>query len=341
MSGIPMINRRSFLILSAAALAACKTGAEVLKLSGSTMGTTYNVVAIPGSARVDEKALDAAIKTALAEVNVQMSNWDAGSEVSLINAAAANEPMALSPALAGVLRAADDVHRASAGRFDVTVGPLIELWGFGSTGSAPHMPADADIAEALARTGQERMLTLTGDTLTKSVGGAEIYLPAIGKGHGVDRVAEAVRGFGVTDFMVEIGGDLYASGRNASGLPWQIGIESPVAGDRALHAVADATDLGMATSGDYRNFFDDGGNRYSHIIDPATGRPILHKTVSATVLTESAMMADAWSTAMLVLGRERGMEIAEERGLAVVFIDREAGEGFTTATSSHYASLQA
>ncbi|SIO14585.1 FAD:protein FMN transferase [Vannielia litorea] len=341
MSGITKFNRRSFLILSAAALTACKAGAEVLKLSGSTMGTTYHVVAVPGGAHVDEKALDGAIKAALAEVNVQMSNWDAGSEVSRINAAGADQPLALSPALAGVLEAANDVHRASEGRFDVTVGPLIELWGFGSGQVVPHVPSDAEIAEALARTGQRRMLTLTGRSLTKSVSGAEIYLPAIGKGHGVDRVAAAIRSAGLTDFMIEIGGDLYASGRNADGLPWQIGIESPVAGDRALHAVADASNLGMATSGDYRNFFESGGTRYSHIIDPATGRPILHKTVSATVLAENAMLADAWSTAMLVLGRDQGMQIAEDQGLAVVFIDREPGEGFTTTASSQYTSLQA
>lgn len=341
MSVTQKLSRRTFLILSTAALAACKAETDVLKLSGSTMGTTYHVVAIPGAKKVDEAALDKAIRSALLDVNAQMSNWDAGSEISRVNAAAAGESVTLSPELAGVLQAATDVHLASDGRFDVTVGPLIDAWGFGAGAAVPHMPSDAAITQAMARTGQDRMLALSGGVLKKAANDAEIYLSAIGKGHGVDRVADAVRSLGISDFMVEIGGDLYAAGRNADGLPWQIGIESPVAGDRAVHSVAHVSGMGMATSGDYRNFFQDGDTRYSHIIDPATGRPITHRTVSTTVLTENAMLADAWATAMLVLGRERGLEIAEEQGLAVVFIDREPGKGFTTTASSRYTSLQA
>lgn len=341
MSGTQKFSRRTFLILSTAALAACRAEADVLRFSGSTMGTTYNVVALPKAGKSDENALDRAIRAALADVNAEMSNWDPASEISRVNASAAGKALKLSPSLAQVVRSADDVHRASDGRFDVTVGPLIDLWGFGARDIMSQVPPEADITDALARVGQDRVMTLTGDQLRKSVADAEIHLAAIAKGHGVDRVADALRGFGLTDFMVEIGGDLYASGRNPEGLPWQIGIESPVAGDRALHSVADVSNLGMATSGDYRNFFEDGNTRYSHIIDPATGRPILHPTVSATVLTENAMLADAWATAMLVLGRERGLEIAEDRGLAVVFIDREPGRGFTTTASSRYTSLQA
>ena len=307
--------------MTAATLAACKSEDEVLKFFGLTMGTQYNVIVVPAGQRLDRDAIAAAIDTALAEVDAEMSNWNAASEISRVNAAG-TEALALSPALATVLQAAQDVHLGSDGRFDVTVGPLIDLWGFGAGAAEPHIPSEADIAAALARTGQARVMTLDGGSVQKSVPAAEIYLSAIGKGHGVDRVAEAIRAFGVTDFMVEIGGDLYAAGRNPAGTPWQIGIESPVAGDRALHQVADLSGMGMATSGDYRNFFEVDGQRYSHIIDPATGRPILHDTVSATVMAENAMLADAWATAMLVLGRARGLEIAEDLGLAVAFIER-------------------
>lgn len=341
MIGTQTFTRRSFLIMSSAALAACKPGQNVHKLSGATMGTAYNVVAVSKGNNVDEKALDAAIRTALADVNTEMSNWDSTSEISRLNTDTSGETIRLSPALQTVMDGAAAVHRASDGRFDVTVGPLIELWGFGSGTETPHIPSDTEIETARVRTGQDRVLSLTDDGLRKTVADAEIYLAAIGKGHGVDRVADAVRSFGVDDFMVEIGGDLYAAGRNSDGTPWQIGIESPVAGDRSLHSVANVSDLGMATSGDYRNFFESDGTRYSHIIDPTTGRPILHNTVSATVLTENAMLADAWATAMLVLGRERGLEIAELQGLAVVFIDREPGKGFSTTASSRYTALQA
>jgi len=333
-------SRRTFLILSTAALAACKAEASALSFQGTTMGTTYHVVALPKDGSIARADLQAAIDAALADVTAEMSNWDAASEISRVNATKAGGALPLSPALADVLTAAADVHRASDGRFDVTVGPLIDVWGFGSGARAPQVPSEAEIAAAKALTGQDKVLTLAGNTLTKSTDGAEIYLSSIGKGHGVDRVAAALRSFGLTDFMVEIGGDLYTAGRNEKGQPWQIGIESPVAGDRALHSVASVSNLGMATSGDYRNFFMDGDTRYSHIIDPTTGRPITHNTVSTTVLTENAMLADAWATAMLVLGRTRGMEIAEAQGLAVLFLDREA-QGFATTASSAYTALQA
>lgn len=341
MSVTQRFSRRSFLILSTAAVAACNAEREALELRGGTMGTSYNIVALPAGKTIDEQALEGAIRTTLADVNNQMSNWDANSEISRVNAAPAGETHRLSAALARVMQSAESVHRASDGRFDVTVGPLIDAWGFGSGAASPHVPADEVIAAAMQVSGQDRVLTLSGSDLTKSEAGTEIYLSAIGKGFGVDRVADVLRGFGLTDFMVEIGGDLYASGHNANGTPWQIGIESPVSGDRALHSVANVSGLGMATSGDYRNFFESGDTRYSHIIDPATGRPILHRTVSATVLTENAMLADAWATAMLVLGRARGLEIAEAEGLAVSFIDREPGQGFVTRQSSRYAALQA
>lgn len=341
MSVTQRFSRRSFLILSTAAVAACNAEREAIELRGSTMGTSYNIVALPSGKNVDEQALEVEIRSALAEVNGQMSNWDAGSEISRVNAAPTGAPITLSPALSHVMRGAESVHRASDGRFDVTVGPLIDAWGFGSGATQPHVPGEAEIAAAVQVSGQDRVLTLSGSELVKAESGTEIYLSAIGKGYGVDRVAEVLRGFGLTDFMVEIGGDLYASGHNANGTPWQIGIESPVAGDRALHGVAKLSGLGMATSGDYRNFFEAGDTRYSHIIDPATGRPILHRTVSATVLTENAMLADAWATAMLVLGRERGLEIAEAENLAVLFIDREPGQGFVASQSSRYTALQA
>lgn len=255
MSGTMTLSRRSFMVMTTAALAACKAQAGTLNFSGQTMGTQYHVTALPAQQSVDKQAVAQAIKAALTEVDQQMSNWNQGSEISRINAAGTDETMTLSPAMARVLTGASDVHRASEGRFDVTVGPLIDLWGFGADGTNPHLPSDADIAAALGRTGQSRAFSLQGTSLRKTAPGAEIYLSAIGKGYGVDRVADALRSFGLTDFMVEIGGDLYTSGRNAAGQPWQIGIENPIPGERSVYSVVDVSNLGMATSGDYRNFF--------------------------------------------------------------------------------------
>lgn len=344
MSVTQRFSRRSFLVLSAASAAILVSGnaeaRDSLRLSGPTMGTTYNIVAVPNGQDIDKDALQAAIDAALAKINAQMSNWDDNSEISQLNATPEGELVALSPELAGLLRSAMSVHQASEGRFDITVGPLIDAWGFGSGEAEPHVPSDDEIRDAMARSGQSRVLELSDDGLRKTAAGVEIYLSAIGKGYGVDRVADVMRNFGLSDFMVEIGGEIYASGRNAGGTPWQIGIESPLAGDRALYSVVDVSGMGMATSGDYRNFFEVEGKRYSHIIDPATGRPILHQTVSTTVLADDAMTADAWATAMLVLGRERGLKIADEQGLAVMFIERDPDQGFVATASRRFTELQ-
>ncbi len=337
-------SRRSFILMSLT-VAACKGGADVIELSGSTMGTSYSVTALDHDRIVDKAALRQAIENSLLKVNAQMSNWDASSEVSRFNAHASTQPMTVSKDLARVVSAAKDVHLASDGQFDITLGPVIEAWGFGAKGGRRHdAPAADKLAAAVTAAGQSHGLEVSGTQLRKSRPDTEIYLPSIGKGYGIDQMAHAVKGFGLNDFMVEIGGDLYVSGHNADGLDWQIGIESPDARNRQAYQVASASNLGMATSGDYRNYFEQDGVRYSHIIDAKTGRPITHRTASVTVLAENAMLADAWATALLVHGTERGLEIANQRDLAVLFIDRhaDAGEkGFVTTSSNTFAALQA
>ncbi len=326
------------------ALAACRKGWNVLELSGLTMGTGYNIVAVDHSRDVTKAELQAAVDAALARVNTQMSNWDATSEISAFNAAKAGDSVSVSPELAHVMQAAADVHDASEGRFDVTVGALIDLWGFGARQTRTDMPTDAEVAQAMACCGQAQSVEIAGGALRKLNSDAEIYLSSIGKGFGVDHVAQALNGFGITDYMVEIGGDLYTAGRNPDGQPWQIGIETPQSFDRGIMQVVGVSGMGMATSGDYRNFFDYDGKRYSHIIDATTGRPVTHDTASVTVLTDNAMLADAWATALLVLGRERGLEIANDRDMAVLFIDRDgAGDksGFKATASDRFADLTA
>ncbi|MEM9756515.1 MAG: FAD:protein FMN transferase [Pseudomonadota bacterium] len=326
-----------------AVLSACQRSPRVIEANGATMGTTYSIVAVDHDNTLDRAAIEAAIEETLAEVNAQLSNWDAGSEVSRFNAAATTEPLPVSPAIRDVMVTADIVHRASGGQFDVTLGPLIDAWGFGAASAAPRTPTDAEISAALAAAGQSGM-TIGDGTLAKPAPETEIFLSAIGKGYGVDRVAAALAARGVTDYMVEIGGDLVTAGRNPDGVPWQIGVETPDAFTGGLQAVAAVSGLGMATSGDYRNYFEEDGVRYSHILDAQTGRPITHTTASATVLTDSAMAADAWATAMLVLGEDRGLPIAEAEGLAVLFVSRAPGGAtprFVTRASSHFAALQA
>ena len=340
-----VFSRRSFILMSLTTLAACKGGAELVELSGSTMGTSYSVTALDHDRSVDKAALKQALEQSLAEVNAQMSNWDARSEVSRFNAFKSTDPMTVSEGLARVVSAARDVNAASDGQFDITLGPVIEAWGFGAKGGLSGSAPDAAVLAA-ARTvaGQTDGLDVSGTQLRKSHPDTEIYLPSIGKGYGVDQLAKVAREFGLSDFMVEIGGDIYVSGRNADGMNWQIGIETPDARTRQAYQVASVSNLGMATSGDYRNYFERDGKRFSHIIDAKTGEPITHKTASVTVLTENTMLADAWATALLVLGTERGLEIADQQNLAVLFIDRsgKAGDnGFASTPSRRFQELQA
>ena len=316
------LTRRSFMIMPLC-LAACKTRANLIDLTGKAMGTTYAITALDADNVVSEAALAQSVEAAFALVNRQMSNWDATSEVSRFNAAEAGETLRISPEFAQVLGAAHDVHQASEGRFDVAMGTLIDLWGFGVQDAAMRVPGEAEITDALACCGQLATTALDGTTLTKLNGGAQIYLSSIGKGFGVDLIAKTIEQAGISDYMIEIGGDLYASGNNPDGLRWQIGVETPAQFDRSIMQVVGLSGYGMATSGDYRNYFDEAGQRYSHIIDPTTGRPVTHDTASVTVLAESAMMADAWATALLVLGRERGLKIAQDREIAALFIDRD------------------
>ncbi|MEM6711364.1 MAG: FAD:protein FMN transferase [Pseudomonadota bacterium] len=336
---------RFSLVALALFVVGCNAQPQTITLSGATMGTTYSITALDPSGEVVPEALGQAVEATLATVNGQMSNWDPTSEISRVNSAQTTDPIAISAELAEVLDVATRVHAESGGQFDVTLGPLIDLWGFGERRPDSPIPADDDIQSALRRVGLSNVISLSRapDTLTKRFEDTEVYLAAIAKGYGVDAVAAAVEGFGLTNYLVEIGGDLIASGNNPQGEPWRIGVERPDPATRTVEEVVIVSGLGMATSGDYRNFFEDEGVRYSHIIDAQTGRPITHDTASVTVLAESAMLADAWATALLVLGSERGLDISENLDLAVLFIVRDPmseGTHFKTITSSRFATLQ-
>ncbi len=342
MTNLTSLSRRTFILMSLA-LAACKGRDNVLKLNGSTMGTTYNVIAVDHSGSVNTVDAQKKIDSALALVNQQMSNWDSNSEISRFNAQKGTESFSVSSDLANVMQSAESVHLASEGRFDTTMGPLIELWGFGANGQTT-MPTDAQIAAAQAQSGHAQTLRVGASSLQKIQADTQVYLSAIGKGFGADQVGNALKSLGINDYMVEIGGDLYASGKNPDGQAWQIGIEKPTALSGGVLDVVGISNLGLASSGDYRNYFEKDGQRFSHIIDPVTGRPITHTTASATVLAESSMLADAWATAMLILGREKGLEIAEKHDLAVLFIDRDTKASqieFETTASSRFSALTA
>lgn len=337
---------RHFLAIAALmTLSACLWGddeGETLRVSGETMGTTYNIVAVDVPQELTREQLFAAVEKELKAVNASMSNWDPNSEVSLFNASGDTAPVSISSEFAHVMTGANQVHELSDGKFDVTLGPLIDLWGFGAKKPGDPVPSSGQIDAALAQIGQSEMITLQGEMLSKAMPETSINLSAIAKGYGADAVAQVLLDLGVERYLVEIGGDLVSAGLNAEGKAWVIGIERPDAAARGIEMILPVSDKGMATSGDYRNFFEQDGVRYSHLIDPTTGYPVTHRTTSVTVVADSGMMADAWATAMMIVGDEAGMVIAEANDMAVFFISRapaDAENEFVTRASSAFEKL--
>lgn len=341
------ISRRNILAASAIlpfGLTACSSEKSIIKLSGATMGTYYNVIAVDHEGKISDTDLRPGIENALEIVNAHLSNWDANSEVSKFNAAHSTDEMSVSKPLAEILTAANDVNVGTEGQFDITLGPIIEAWGFGANGSQNSKPDAAVVDANFQHVGQAKNLEISNTGVKKNDPETKVYLSGIGKGYGVDQVAQALRSAGLNDFMVEIGGDIYTSGKNAEGMAWQIGIERPLEGSKLPHKIVQVSNMGMATSGDYRNYFVDEGERFSHIFDAKTGRPVTHDAVSVTVLAENAMLADAWATGLLALGTERGLEISNQRDIAVLFIEKSAKSGeyeFITHTSDKFKKLQA
>jgi thiamine biosynthesis lipoprotein len=317
------------LVVLVLVVAGCGDRANVLVLHGATMGTTYNIKLADPPEELDPGALQQRIDALLDEVNGLMSTYRPGSELSRFNASPSTDWYPVSPELVRVVAAAQEVSKATDGAFDVTVGPLVNLWGFGPDMdvSADQLPSAADVEAARIRVGYRQLeVRRKPPALRKSRPDLYVDLSAIAKGYGVDRVAALIADAGIANALVEIGGELHGRGHNGQGEPWRIAVERPDPGVRRALRVVPLNELGMATSGDYRNFFEVDGKRYSHTIDPATGRPVQHDLASVTVLAESAMTADAWATALLVLGPEAGLAKAQALDLPALLIRRTGDE---------------
>lgn len=315
------------LVMLAFLLSSCGDDASVeryrFNLSGLTMGTSFLIKAsqLPEGVKVDR--LERLIQQRLDEINQRMSTYISDSEVSLINISNHTGATFISPELAMVLAQAHEISTLSKGAFDITVAPIVNLWGFGADKMINQVPHQAkDIEQLLQFVGYQK-IAVNAHTMSfsKSIAGVSIDLSALAKGYAVDEIAKVLEKQGMTNYMVEIGGELYLKGKNQQGENWRIAIEKPNAEKFGLRqAVIVITDIAMATSGDYRNYFEQDGQRFSHIIDPRTGYPVSHRLASVTVLSDTAMKADAWATALMVLGQDKGYHIAEQQNLAVLFI---------------------
>lgn len=339
-------RRRSLMLgMGALALGGCgrvpgtTESPRYLQISGSTMGSTYNVrLRAPEH---DAAALRAVVQAALDDVDDRMSMFQPQSELSSLNRAAQDTPVALSDELYGVLCTANEVSRWSNGAFDVTVAPLVEQWGFGTRASR-RVPAPGSVAAERRRVDWRSLaLDASRRTVTKRHAGLQADLGGIAKGYGVDRAAAALEASGVHDYMVEVGGEVRTRGVNAAGQAWRIGIEEPDAMPQRARWVVPLSGCAMATSGDYRNYFLEDGQRYSHEIDPLAGAPIRHSLCSVTVVADDCMRADALATALIVLGADKGRALAEGSGIAAQFIERVPGGGYRDSMSPAFAALGA
>lgn len=324
-------------------LAGCDKAPQfhTLKLQGNTMGTYYVVKVVGNPDQLPDGAtLQQTIDTELKAVNATLSTYSPQSEISLFNKAKQTDAIKISAPMQTVVSEALRIAKLSDGAFDPTVGPLVNLWGFGPQQKPEKIPSSEVLEATLADVGYQN-LSLTSAGLAKAKPDSYLDFSAIAKGYGVDRVAELLASLGHHNYLVEIGGELRLKGHNDRGTPWRIAVEKPLYdGSQAVELVITPGDQGVATSGDYRNYFEENGVRYSHTINPATGRPIDNKVVSVTVVADTSMTADGLATAFTVMGVEKTLAYAEQANVAVMVIEKGA-DGFTEHHSQAFKPLLA
>lgn len=335
--------RRRALLLGAAgsaALAACQRGGERnlrVQFGGETMGSVYNVRLDPSTHGAERLA--EVVRGALQAVDERMSLFRPESELSALNAAPAGVPVPVSRELFAVLALAQQISRWTDGAFDVTVAPAVEAWGFGVS-KHRNLPSAGEIAAQRSAVDWRALkLDVAQRTAVKMRRKLRVDLNGIACGFGVDCAADALDRLGVQHYMIEATGEVRTRGLNAAGQSWQIGIEEPDAiPQRARHIVPLASGA-MSTSGDYRIYYEKDGRRYCHEIDPMTAAPIAHPLCSVSVVADNCTRADALSTALIVLGPERGFAFAEANGIAAQFIERTRPGRFTDRMTSAFATL--
>lgn len=304
-------------------------GSHYESFEGKAQGTSYHVtVDLPKNVTIE--AVKKRVDDRLAEIDKSLSTYREDSEISQFNRLDINKTITVSDDFIQVLALSKEVFDASQGAFDLTVKPLIDLWGFGSKVSLKNfesIPSDADITKAKQQLGFDA-IHVTGNTLSKSKA-VTIDVNGVAQGYSVDALKQLMDELGVKNYMVEVGGELATKGENPNKQAWHIGIDWPENdGAQRVYSTLLLDDNFVSTSGDYRDFYEIKGKRYSHTIDPTTGKPIDHRLASVTVITKNVALADAWCTAFMVLGEDRGFDLATKLNMSVYFIYRE-GTGFT------------
>ncbi len=324
----------SAIALTILLLTACgERAAPLIDINGPTMGTYYSVKIARPPAGLTAEGLKPGLEAVLDQVIAEISTYDETSELSRLNRNPSTDWIPVSPNLYAVIAEGQRIAALTDGAFDITIGPLVNLWGFGPESRPEAVPSAEQIQAARERVGWQKLeLRASPPAVRKARADLYIDLSALGEGEGADRLAVWLDGQGVTDYMIAVAGAIRAKGLNAKGQPWAIAIEEPRSDRRAVHRIIPVSDRALSTSGDYRNFFEQDGKRYSHEIDPATGAPVDRNLGSVTVVGDSGRVVDGLATALMVLGDQRGPALAEAQGLAAYFIVREGDSlrGFGT-----------
>ena len=307
-------------------------------LTGQIMGTYYRVTIAENLPPPKLDHLATFVEGKLTRINHLMSTYRDDSEISRFNRFESSEWFDVSSETAFVVSKALEIYEASNGRFDITVSPLVELWGFGKDKERDKPPSHVEIKKALESIGSHHLhVRLEPPAIRKAIPTLEIDLSAIAKGFAVDLVSKELRAKGITSYLVDIGGEIRAGGAKAADRPWKVAIESPVSNGETVKTLP-LVGRSLATSGSYRNFFESHGNLYSHTIDPKTGYPVNHATVSVSVIAKDCLVADAWATAFMIFSAEESLDLADRLKIAVFLIQGD-DTGLTELQSKQFARL--
>lgn len=296
---------------------------NVHKLAGTAQGTTYHI-SYWSELPMDHQKIDQSVEQALTEIDRLLSNYRPDSVIEQFNSIEQTQSQEVGAEIVSLVRVAQQVSLASNGCYDLTIKPLFDLWGF--RGESLNIPTEEQLKSTLQRVGMSKLEVVDDTHLRKQQANLKVDLSSIAQGYSVERISQILQQQGIANYLVEIGGELKTNGIKPGGQAWRVALERPLPEERTLHKVITMpkdTPLAVMTSGTYRHYFDDHGQRYSHILDARNGKPVLHSLVSTTVLISDPTLADAWSTALLCLGQTDGLATANKAGIPALFIEQQ------------------
>ncbi|WP_415770216.1 FAD:protein FMN transferase [Pseudomonas sp. LB3P38] len=320
----------------AGVLSGCGNGDSLERFDGPTMGSRYSIQYVRHSPTPGPKAVQAEVEKILVEVDQQMSTYRSDSDIERFNDLPANHCQKMPEPILKLVRVGERLSEQSEGSYDLTVEPLLNLWGFGPQAREEKVPSAEALAEVRQRVGHSH-LRIDGDQLCKDAA-VEVDFNSIAAGYAVDTIAAKLEAMGIHNYLAEATGELKAAGKKLDGSPWRVALEEPRDDQQVAERIIAVDGYGVSTSGDYRNYFEQDGRRYSHTFDARTGAPVLHTLASVTVIHPSALMADGLSTLLLILGPERGWDYAQTHDIGAFFVIR-ADTGFVTRTTQAFERL--